>query len=462
MDIEKSYYKKKYFKYKRKNELYGGNNNDLNEELLINCYIASSHNTYLSGDQLKGNSDVSCYTNFIDKFKGGCVEIDVLQVVNRDGKDDVHVGHKSTLTSNIYLSDILKNIAEYISVNKPAMKGPVILSFDNKDIKKKEDHQKIWKIFGKYIGNLLYPIGDGFDITKVKVNNVKGRILLKWGQCANGVDDNCLALMKPPTSFEFGTDKNEFGTFGTDKKWVHFDKNNTISTHKPFHYPTNSNYNEINKFLISNKENFIRSYPVGQAVASGNYPIIPRLLHGINMVALNIQRLDRHTMMMNEIFRNGCIRKKPTRVISGIININDIQNYNVTISSMPTSILEQITNMSVIHPNGKTEITPTNKIIQLKNVHKDFLIIYIKCIYNGSDYRGAVELNVNDEVTCTLRNLKSSSGSILKKDTLTCNWDSSTLKSIRLTLYTSTSMITQHQPNMEPKKRSSSGSITPL
>ncbi|CAK9297085.1 unnamed protein product [Gordionus sp. m RMFG-2023] len=90
---------------------------------LSDYYINSSHNTYLSEDQLIGESSVE---NYIKALREGCrcVEIDVWNGV--DGDPIVYHGH--TLTAMIKFVDIIKAISTYAFETSPY---PLILSLEN-------------------------------------------------------------------------------------------------------------------------------------------------------------------------------------------------------------------------------------------------------------------------------------------------------------------------------------------
>jgi len=285
---------------------------------LIDCYIASSHNTYLVGDQLFGAADIHCYLNFIKKYGGGCVEMDIVSMKENKGKEDVYIKHTGTGTGGLFLRDILSGIKDIINTTNQKMSGPVILSFDNKDITSFKDHQKIWNIFKETLVDILY---DKFDDNNLFIKDIKGKVLIKWTE-----DHKCTCT---ESECKICTGKHLFKPIDIKTKhWTHLTHGSTNPSNHTYSYSHKSSDNnekdkedkkkeeeEIKKGVkpVYNKnitkEYFIRIYPPGSNFFSGNYPFMKYIQDGVQLVALNIQTHDFHTMFQMEFFRNGCLRK---------------------------------------------------------------------------------------------------------------------------------------------------------
>jgi len=369
---------------------------------LLDCYIASSHNTYLQGNQISGKVNVDCYINFIKYFKGGCIEFDPLHIAKRKTSDnvlfDVTIGHHKTPTGVLYLSDILFGIKQLLDNPEFEINNPIIFSFDNKDIKSYNDHQIIWFILLLYLGNHLYL---NFDDNEFKLKDINKKILIKWKQCnkpeckTNNIKCNCLPMIKP------SPDK-----LITDKFWTHMNDKNTKSYETTKIPNFTRNLSEIIKFKeensikikLSNTQEiynyipkFIRTYPRGANIKSGNYPFLHKILYGVNMVALNMQKQDKHTMLMIEFFRDGCIRLKP------------LWYYNLELETIPTSNYDIYFNNLFTNIKVCDETEIEKKCIKAKkainNTHmisievtKEIEIIYLKLKYKDKYWHGGITL----------------------------------------------------------------------
>ncbi|XP_076850856.1 1-phosphatidylinositol 4,5-bisphosphate phosphodiesterase eta-1 isoform X2 [Brachyhypopomus gauderio] len=155
-------------------DVFNPQHNEVNQDMdqpLCNYFIASSHNTYLTGDQLLSHSKTDMYA-WVLQAGCRCVEVDCW-----DGPDgEPMVQHGYTLTSKINFKSVIETINKYAFVNN---EYPVVLSIENhcniQQQKKIAQHLK--EIFNEKLD-----VGDVLNRDSKQLpspNSLKGKILIK-------------------------------------------------------------------------------------------------------------------------------------------------------------------------------------------------------------------------------------------------------------------------------------------
>uniref|UniRef100_A0AAX7UWU4 Phosphoinositide phospholipase C n=1 Tax=Astatotilapia calliptera TaxID=8154 RepID=A0AAX7UWU4_ASTCA len=164
-------------------DIFNPEHNQVNQDMtqpLTNYFIATSHNTYLTGDQLLSQSRVEMYA-YVLQAGCRCVEVDCWD--GPDGEPIVHHGY--TLTSKILFKDVIETIDKYAFTKS---QYPVILSIENHCTVPQQ------KKMAKYLREVLQ---DKLDLSNVSVHEckklpspeiLKGKILVKGKKLPANLD----------------------------------------------------------------------------------------------------------------------------------------------------------------------------------------------------------------------------------------------------------------------------------
>ncbi|XP_063957032.1 inactive phospholipase C-like protein 2 [Lytechinus pictus] len=260
---------------------------------LSHYFIAASHNTYLTEDQLKGPSSVAAYVSALQK---GCrwVELDVWD----GGNDEPIIYHGHTLTSKILFKSAIEAINQHAFETS---EYPVIVSIENHC---SIDQQRVMAHYIKSVfGDKLHSETIDEDLSYLpSPHQLRGKILIKGKKLADDVEGDEGEV----TDEDEGSDTDrgkKIKKDGLKKRPLIRELSDLVTLCKSIRFPgfnearQNQRYWELCSFVENTAEKFANMCP--EDFVSHNKSFLSR-------VYPNANRVDSTNLNPQDMWNVGC------------------------------------------------------------------------------------------------------------------------------------------------------------
>ncbi|OCF32784.1 phosphatidylinositol phospholipase C, delta [Kwoniella heveanensis CBS 569] len=325
-------------------------------------FISSSHNTYLVGEQWRGESTVEGYIRVL--LAGcRCVEMDV-----QTGEVEPVVYHRKTLTSSVPVRDICRAINQYAFVASPY---PVIISAEIHC--SSEQQNRLAAILKDIFGDRLVTAPLYVDFADLpSPEQLKNRILFKAkppkpepksprldaapfspDSASSTESDSGFARLARRLSIQgkaerpdaFSPQLADLLVYTAGVKYQGFSKLNEYAPREQFSVSERTAERIIKEnkgdWVKHNFSHISRVYPRGIRLTSSNYDPTVAWSAGCQLVALNWQTLDESTLLNHAMFHgsNGYILKPPAlrQKVQEVLQTYRIRIHIISGQRMPLS-----------------------------------------------------------------------------------------------------------------------------